>query len=204
MTSTVPRHCSRVRRRAACWQHLAADLLGTAAGPGLDTALRRLLGVDLIELCGRHLREKGVTSLVIANRSIDRARELAAQYDATAVTLADTGRHELQTAPVVLRAPPPAKKQKEGLRGRIEKMGKKVGAAVGDQRRHARQDQRGKALLPRRHHRAWGREGFSTVDPWRLVVREQPFKLLWFVVIERHLIPSPSFRDLQECLAAYQ
>jgi AcrR family transcriptional regulator len=32
---------------------LAADLLATAAGPGLDTALRRLLGVDLIELCGR-------------------------------------------------------------------------------------------------------------------------------------------------------
>jgi glutamyl-tRNA reductase len=44
---------------------------------------------EMIELCGRHLREKGVTSLVIANRSIDRARELAAQYDATAATLTD-------------------------------------------------------------------------------------------------------------------
>lgn len=32
---------------------LAADLLAAAAGPGLDAALRRLLGVDLIELCGR-------------------------------------------------------------------------------------------------------------------------------------------------------
>jgi AcrR family transcriptional regulator len=32
---------------------LAADLVAAAAGPGLDTALRRMLGVDLIELCGR-------------------------------------------------------------------------------------------------------------------------------------------------------
>lgn len=32
---------------------LSADLLAVAAGPGLDAALRRLLGVDLIELCGR-------------------------------------------------------------------------------------------------------------------------------------------------------
>ncbi|MGD9264455.1 MAG: glutamyl-tRNA reductase [Lysobacterales bacterium] len=44
---------------------------------------------EMVELCGRHLHEKGVTSLVIANRSIERARQLASQYDATAVTLAD-------------------------------------------------------------------------------------------------------------------
>jgi glutamyl-tRNA reductase len=43
---------------------------------------------EMIELCGRHLQEKGVTSLIIANRSIERARDLAAQYGATAVTLA--------------------------------------------------------------------------------------------------------------------
>ncbi len=32
---------------------LSAELVATVAGPGLDVALRRLLGVDLIEFCGR-------------------------------------------------------------------------------------------------------------------------------------------------------
>ena len=44
---------------------------------------------EMIELCGRHLREKGVSSLVIANRSLERARELAGQFDALSASLAD-------------------------------------------------------------------------------------------------------------------
>lgn len=44
---------------------------------------------EMIELCGRHLHDKGLSSLIIANRSIERAAELAAQFNAHAVSLTD-------------------------------------------------------------------------------------------------------------------
>ena len=44
---------------------------------------------EMVELCGRHLHDRGVSSLIIANRSLDRATELAAQFDAHAVSLTD-------------------------------------------------------------------------------------------------------------------
>jgi glutamyl-tRNA reductase len=44
---------------------------------------------EMIELCGRHLHDKGLSSLIIANRSLDRATELAKQFGAHAVSLAD-------------------------------------------------------------------------------------------------------------------
>ena len=44
---------------------------------------------EMVELCGRHLHEKGVSSLIIANRSLARATELAEQFDAHAVSLGD-------------------------------------------------------------------------------------------------------------------
>ena len=46
---------------------------------------------EMVELCGRHLHEKGVSSLIIANRSLERAKDLAGQFDALAVSLADLG-----------------------------------------------------------------------------------------------------------------
>jgi glutamyl-tRNA reductase len=44
---------------------------------------------EMVELCGRHLHDKGVSSLIIANRSIDRAVALADQFGAHAVALSD-------------------------------------------------------------------------------------------------------------------
>ena len=44
---------------------------------------------EMIELCGRHLHEKAVSNLIIANRSLERATELAEQFDAHAVSLAN-------------------------------------------------------------------------------------------------------------------
>ena len=44
---------------------------------------------EMIELCGRHLHDKDVSNLIIANRSLKRATELASQYDALAVSLSD-------------------------------------------------------------------------------------------------------------------
>jgi glutamyl-tRNA reductase len=44
---------------------------------------------EMVELCGRYLHDKGVSSLIIANRSLERAAELADQFGAHAVALAD-------------------------------------------------------------------------------------------------------------------
>ncbi len=44
---------------------------------------------EMVELCGRHLHDKGLSSLIIANRSIERANELAEQFNAFAVSLND-------------------------------------------------------------------------------------------------------------------
>ena len=44
---------------------------------------------EMVELCGRHLHDKDVSSLIIANRSLARATELAEQFDAHAVSLGD-------------------------------------------------------------------------------------------------------------------
>jgi len=44
---------------------------------------------EMVELCGRHLHDKGVSSLIIANRSIDRAKDLADQFGAHAISLKD-------------------------------------------------------------------------------------------------------------------
>ena len=44
---------------------------------------------EMIDLCGRHLSEKGVSNLIIANRSVNRAKELAARFNAHAVSLAE-------------------------------------------------------------------------------------------------------------------
>ena len=42
---------------------------------------------EMIELCGRHLHEKAVSNLIIANRSLARATELAEEFGAHAVAL---------------------------------------------------------------------------------------------------------------------
>jgi glutamyl-tRNA reductase len=44
---------------------------------------------EMVELCGRHLHDKGLNSLIIANRSIKRAEELAEQFGGLAVSLTD-------------------------------------------------------------------------------------------------------------------
>ena len=44
---------------------------------------------EMVELCGRHLHDKGLSSLIIVNRSVERAVELAEQFGAHAVSLAD-------------------------------------------------------------------------------------------------------------------
>lgn len=48
---------------------------------------------DTMELVARHLREKGCTRLVVANRSLDRAQALAERFSGYAVALGDLPTH---------------------------------------------------------------------------------------------------------------
>jgi len=42
---------------------------------------------EMVQLCGRHLREQGVAKLLIVNRSLEKANELAVELGASALTL---------------------------------------------------------------------------------------------------------------------
>jgi len=44
---------------------------------------------EMIELCGRHLHDKNVSSLIIANRSLEKAAGLAQEFNAEAIGLGD-------------------------------------------------------------------------------------------------------------------
>ena len=46
---------------------------------------------EMIQLCGRHLKDQGIANLLIVNRSIEKAQELATEFDATAMTLDQLG-----------------------------------------------------------------------------------------------------------------
>lgn len=65
-----------------------------------DTAL--LIGAgETIELVARHLRDQGVRELIVANRTLGRAREVAGHFGAEAILLADIPDH-LHRADIVI------------------------------------------------------------------------------------------------------
>ena len=52
----------------------------------MDRSTALLLGAgETIELVARHLRDAGLGKLVIANRTLERAQQLASQFDAEAI-----------------------------------------------------------------------------------------------------------------------
>ena len=60
----------------------------------LSSCTALLIGAgETIELVARHLRDKGVARIIIANRTLENARALAAQFDAEAIMLADIPRY---------------------------------------------------------------------------------------------------------------
>lgn len=65
-----------------------------------DTAL--LIGAgETIELVARHLKNSGIAKIIVANRTLDRARTLADQFSAEAILLADIPEH-LHRADIVI------------------------------------------------------------------------------------------------------
>lgn len=65
-----------------------------------DTAL--LIGAgETIELVARHLAEKGIRRIIVANRTLDRAQNLAREFNGEAILLADIPEH-LYRADIVI------------------------------------------------------------------------------------------------------
>jgi glutamyl-tRNA reductase len=56
---------------------------------------------ETIELVARHLNDQGLHKLIVANRTLDRARDLAAQFGAEAILLSDIPEH-LHRADIVI------------------------------------------------------------------------------------------------------
>jgi len=56
---------------------------------------------DTIELAARHLRQNGLKRMIIANRTLERSQQLAAEFSAYAITLADIPGH-LPEADIVI------------------------------------------------------------------------------------------------------
>lgn len=65
-----------------------------------DTAL--LIGAgETVQLVARHLREQGIKRLIVANRTLERAQQLAREFAAEAILLADIPEH-LHRADIVI------------------------------------------------------------------------------------------------------
>ena len=58
---------------------------------------------NTIELAARHLHENGLHRMIVANRTLDRSRSLAAEFNAYAITLADVPIH-LDEADIIISA----------------------------------------------------------------------------------------------------
>lgn len=72
----------------------AAVSLARQVFGGLEQRTALLIGAgETIELVVRHLRSQGLGRLVIANRSLDRAHELAVRHDGYAIALDELGAH---------------------------------------------------------------------------------------------------------------
>jgi glutamyl-tRNA reductase len=71
-----------------------------------DLAQRTALCIgagNTIELAARHLHENGLQRMIVANRTLERTRNLAAEFNAYAITLADVPIH-LDEADIIISA----------------------------------------------------------------------------------------------------
>ncbi|TKA89749.1 glutamyl-tRNA reductase, partial [Guyparkeria sp. SB14A] len=76
---------------------LARQIFGS-----LEEKTALLIGAgETIELCARHLQSAGLTKVIVANRSIERAHMLAEQYQGSAIGLGDIPAH-LHRADIVI------------------------------------------------------------------------------------------------------
>jgi glutamyl-tRNA reductase len=80
----------------------AAVTLAKQIFANLEEQTALLIGAgETIELAARHLHQQGVRHMIIANRTLDKARKLAQQFDAYAISLTEISAH-LAEADIVI------------------------------------------------------------------------------------------------------
>jgi glutamyl-tRNA reductase len=88
-TSKMVRHETGINDHPVSVAYITTVLARQIFGD-LSSKTVMLVGAgEMIELCGRHLHRKGVSELIIANRSKVNAETLAKQFDARAIGLED-------------------------------------------------------------------------------------------------------------------
>jgi glutamyl-tRNA reductase len=87
-TSKAIRHSTGINEHPVSVAYITTVLAKQIYGD-LESKKVMLIGAgEMIELCGRHFRDQEVAEMIIANRSLPRAEELARQFDATPIPLA--------------------------------------------------------------------------------------------------------------------
>ncbi|MBA1330836.1 glutamyl-tRNA reductase, partial [Candidatus Endoriftia persephone str. Guaymas] len=68
----------------------------------LEEQTAMLIGAgETVELAARHLHQNGIGRIIVANRTVERAHSLAAQFDGYAIALTEIGNH-LAEADIVI------------------------------------------------------------------------------------------------------
>jgi glutamyl-tRNA reductase len=86
-TGKAVRHQTGINEHPVSVAYITMVLARQIFGSLADKQVLLIGAGEMIELCGRHLYEQGVAGLMIANRSPDKARQLAKEFAASAHSL---------------------------------------------------------------------------------------------------------------------
>lgn len=102
-TAKAIRSKTQIQRGATSVGSVALQLADKIFGNTLADKTVMIIGAGKMgEACVRHLAKKGIKSVIVANRSIERAQKLADEFGARAVNFMDDGIAEMRNADIVV------------------------------------------------------------------------------------------------------
>jgi glutamyl-tRNA reductase len=102
-TAKVIRSKTQIQRGATSVGSVALQLAEKIFGQALIHKTVMIIGAGKMgEACVRHLAKKGIKSVIVANRSVERAQKLADEFGGRAVNFMDDGIAEMRNADIVI------------------------------------------------------------------------------------------------------
>lgn len=102
-TAKAIRSKTHIQRGATSVGSVALQLAEKIFGNSLADKTVMIIGAGKMgEACVRHLAKKGIKSVIVANRSIERAQKLADEFGARAVNFMDDGIAEMRNVDIVV------------------------------------------------------------------------------------------------------
>ncbi len=102
-TAKAIRSKTQIQRGATSVGSVALQLAEKIFGTALADKTVMIVGAGKMgEACVRHLAKKGIKSVIVANRSMERAQKLADEFGARAVNFMDDGIAEMRNADIVV------------------------------------------------------------------------------------------------------